>query len=358
MAPTPTNTQLTPADEHLPADLMARAEELAKKTVLDPTKADSVANVGAASQQAAAQVSEKLLAKVDVKDAGQAGQLLAKMTTHLKSIDVRHLNPSWQDKMSHVPLLGKVFSAVQGAATGYHKTLSEMDELVKQISGARETVLSDVVFLDDLYKQNQICYQDLSVNIEMLKIKIKELDDTLIPAAKAKAAGGNPTDVQASADLVAHRNRVDKKISDLQITRLLRIQNAPKIRLIQAGDNSLADQLQSSVINGVPLFKDNLAIAIVQGRQKEAVEIQTGFTDTLNDMIKQGADALHDNSVAIATQAQRGIVDFETLQHQQEQLLRTIDDVAKIAADGATNRETVRAGLVTMEADLKRKLLG
>jgi uncharacterized protein YaaN involved in tellurite resistance len=341
-------------EEALPADIAQKAADLARQTILDPTKPETVANLGAASQARAGDVANKLLEKVQIKDAGNAGQLLGTLTRSLKSVDVKKLSGK---EPSHLPFgLGKLVDAVQTRVVGYQETLTQIDTLVGQLNGARTTILGDVDFLSDLYDMNLSIYHELQTWIEVAKIKLEELDRQIIPTAES-TAGSDPLAAQRISDLKAHRQRLDKKKNDLELTKMLRLQNAPKIRLIQAGNISLAEQLQSSVVNGVPLFKDNLSLAIVQGRQKAGAQIQQDFTDGLNDLIKQGADMLHDNSVQIATQAQRGIIDFATLQHQQEQLLRTIDDVAKIAEDGAKNRETVRQGLTQMESDLQKKLM-
>lgn len=357
MTPTINTTPaLLREEEQLPADLARRAQDLARQTMLDPNKPDSVSNLGASSQAKAGQVAEQLLAKVQVKDAGAAGALLSSLTKKLRSVDVKKLS---EHSPSKLPFgLSKLVDGIQTWMTGYQGTLTQIDELVTQLSTARQSIVNDVEFLGKLYDQNLALYHELQTWIEVGKIKRLELDEDVIPAAVAKAAASsNPLDSQTVSDLRAHRARLDKRIYDLELTKMARLQNAPKIRLIQGGDASLAEQLQSSVVNGVPLFKENLSMAIVLSRQKEAAQLQQDFSDGFNELVRQGADMMHDNSVMIATQAQRGIVDFETLKHSQEQLIRTVEDVAKIAEDGQKNRETVRQGLTEMEVDLKQRLL-
>lgn len=337
-----------------PQDLQRRSEDLARKTPL--SSADAIAAFGASEQGRAGQVANRVLAAVTVKESGQAGQLLLELGKKLRSVDVKTLSAR---ESSHVPIFGKLLDSVRDHVAGYEQTVSAVDKLAQQLSAARAGMLDDVKMLDSLYDENRQAYEDVTVAAGAMRIHIAEFDQKLIPAAEAKASGtGNPADAQEANDLKTRRQQADRKLADLEMTRMLRIQNAPKIRMIQAGDVSLADQLQNSVVNGVALFKDNLAMAIAQSRQGEAAKIQGDFSNTLNDMIKQGADALHDNSVKIAQQAQRPIVDVETLKHQQDQLLRTIDDVSRIAQAGADARVAARQELAQMESDLRAKLAG
>ncbi len=348
---------VTASEKALPPELMQKAAELAQQIVLDPTKPETITSLGAGPQRASAAISDQLLSHVQVKDAGQAGNLLMQLSVKCRSVDTNQLAPNWRSKASHMPVFGKLFTAAQASFEGYQHTLAELENITRQLTAARATILKDVDFLGTLYQQNLQIYKDLQLWVQVGRLKRDELDTKTIPQARTDAsASADPLHAQKLADLLGMRERLDKHIHDLELTAMIRLQNAPKIRIVQAGDIKLADKLQSSVLNTIPLWKDNLALSITQNRQKEAAELEDQIDDTTNALLRSSADMLHENAVMIARQANRDIADIETLKHTQQQLLATIDDTQRIAEEGFKRRESTRAEMVRMQEELKQKL--
>ena len=311
-------------------------ERLAASVVLDPRDPASVTALGAAAQQTSAAVSDQLLAHVKVGDVGEVGALLGQLAIKCKSVDVRALQPNWRDTLRRLPIFGRAVGRVQTATEGYLDTVKELGVITAKLTGARATLLKDTADLNTLFDQNQTAYEELTKWIAVGKLKLAELDQQLAePAA----------DKMAHDDLANLRERLDRHVHNLELTATIRLQNAPKIRIVQSGNLNLAEKLQSSVLNTVPLWKENLALAITQVRQAQAVALQQQVDDTTNDLLRASADMLHDNSVAIAKAGARDVVDVATLQHTQERLLATVSEVRavteKMAGDRAAAREAI-----------------
>lgn len=337
------------------SEIQTKAIELARTLVLDPKRPETVQAVGAAAQQKSAAVSDQLLANTRNKDTGQAGLLLGTLAVKCKGVDVSRLQPGWRSNMAHLPFVGSLFTKVQAEAESYTGTLAELDKIAGQLNTAAGTILTDVQLLNQLFDQNLVIYNELQVASVALGIKLQELDNGAIPTAKTRAAEG-PLQAQELADLNAHRERVDRRKHDLELTAAIRLQEAPSIRIVQTGDLKLADKLKSGVLNTIPIWKDNLALAITLVRQKTAADLMDSVDDTTNALLKSNADVLHSSAVQIAKSANRGVVDIETLKYTQGQLLATIDETQKIADEGVKARESARVELESMRAGLQAKL--
>jgi uncharacterized protein YaaN involved in tellurite resistance len=353
--PNPTDAVLQ-EEKTLPAGDHERAIDIAKSLDLDPARPETITNLGAQSQQQAAAISQQLLNHVKVKDAGEAGSLLLQLSTKCKAVDVTRLQPSWRSRLSHAPVIGGLFGSVQNLLGGYESTISQLGTIRDQLQTAQRSLLGDVKSLNTLYEQNLTIYRELQVWIEAGKMKLAELDSTDIPQAKAAVTDNDGFTAQKLSDLQAMRERLDKRIHDLELTAMVRLQNAPKIRIIQSGDVQLAEKLQSSVLNTLPLWMDNLALAVTQIRQKEAAELEDKVDDTTNALLKSSADMLHQNTTMIAKQASRGVVDIETLKYSQKQILDTIADTQKIMEAGRASRDVARASLSSMKNELGQTL--
>lgn len=351
-------TTLVTAGGLLPLDIQEKAAARAKSLVLDAKRPETVAAIGTPAQEKSADISKQFLNHIQVKDAGQAGDLLLKLTSHCKSVDADKLIPK-SGFLSKIPFLKKTIASAENVLGSYKGVLSQLDTVKTQLTTAQQTLMSDVTMLNGLYDQNVATYQDLQIWVEACRIKLKEFDEEKIPAARTKAES-NPTDgfaALAFQEEQSLREALDKRTHDLELTMMIRLQNAPKIRVVQAGDMQLAQKLQSSVLNTLPLWMDNLTLAIAQVRQKEAADLDKAVDDTTNDLLRSSADMLHTTTVQIAQQANRGIVDLDTLKYTQTQLLATISEAQQIEADGRKNRDAARLELATMEQDLKQKLL-
>lgn len=336
-------------------EVLEKARALALQVVIDPAKPETVTAIGASAQQTAAAVSEQLLAHVRVKDAGDAGSLLGQLALKCKAVDPKHLKEGWRGTLSHVPLLGAMVAHSAAVFEGYSGLLKEVEGIAAKLETTHSTLLGDNRSLTTLYDSNLATFQQLQIWIEVCRIKRDEMDETLIPQAKQKV-GQDPLAAQRLADIEATRERLDKHMHDLELTAAVRLQNAPKIRIIQSGNSQLADKLQSSVLNTIPLWKDNLALIITQQRQKEAANLEDQVDDTTNALLRSSADMLHEGAVQIAKQGNRGVVDVDTLKFTQDKLLATITETQEIAANGTKEREAARLQLTAMQEELKQKL--
>lgn len=324
-----------------------KAAELARQLTMDPSKPEIITQLGAQAQQQSAEISTRLLDHVKVGDQGQSGSLLAELALKCKSVNVKSLAPSWRDSLAKIPMLGSLLVGVEK----YHSTLDELDLISKKLSGSRDTLMQDSQSLGVLFEQNQVIYNDLQMWIQVGYIKLKEIDAQIAQFSSSQ----DPREAQRQSDVRSMRDRLDKHVHDLELTAAIRLQNAPNIRIIQSGNIQLAEKLQSSVLNTIPLWKDNLALAITQVRQRQAIELQQKVDDTTNDLLKQSADMLHQNSIAIAKSSVRGVVDIATLEYNQQKLLATIDDVQTIMKDAQGQRDSARTELVKMETELRNK---
>lgn len=342
---------LIPQELQLPPDLAAKAAQLAATTIVDPRRPETVTAIGASAQQKSAAISDELIGHVKNKNAGEAGKLLGQMSLKCKGIDVTKLAKSKSGGLlSHVPFLGKVLDV----AVAYESTLGDLDSIASKLTTAKDTLIADIHSMSTLYDQNLVIYRDLKLWQEVVRIKIRDFDKQITDGKVA--AGTDPLAAQGIADLTSTRGRLDKHLNDLELTATIRLQFAPKVRIVQAGDVMLADKLASSVLNTIPIWKDNIALAIAQSRQKEAADLQDAVDDTTNAMLRQGADMLHDTSVQIAKQAQRGIADVSTLQYTTDQLVATLDETAKIAEEGEKARIASRAEMEKMNSTLTARL--
>ena len=323
--------------------------KLASEINLNPRDPSSVISIGSAAQKASAEIGAKLLENVRVNDVGDVGNLLGTLATKCRGIDVSKMQPSAMDKVRRLPFVGGLFGGVQDFAAGFHNTNNELKVIVDQLSGARKTILQDVQSLNQLFDHNSKVLGELQTWIAVGQAKLKELDEVV-----EKAKNDPTADPQDLRDLVSLRERLDRHIHDLELTAEIRRQNAPKIRIIQDGNIVMAEKLQSSILNTVPLWQENVAMVITQVRQAKAVEIQNSVDDTTNALLKASSDMLHTSSVAIAKANTRGIVDITTLQHMQSKLLATISEVKAINTKMVDDRASARQSLQTMANERAR----
>ena len=337
------NTMATPTAVAMAVTGVART--LADQIRLDPADPSSVAEIGAAAQRRSAEVSDKLLDRVTIADAGHVGALLGELAVKCKSVDVRRLQPNWRDGLTRMPMVGNLFSRVLDAVEKHLDTAKELEAISGRLMAARDVLLQDAKQLDALFEQNQSIHRELTAWIDAGRLKLADLDDRIARPDPA-------VDAQSHRDLVALRERLDRHLHGLELTATIRLQNAPKIRIVQSGNLNLAEKLQSGVLNTVPLWKENLALAITQVRQAQAVALQKQVDDTTNSLLRASADLLHKNSVDIAKANSRGIVDVATLQHTQDKLLATIGEVRRITEQVAADRAAARIHIQQMATQL------
>jgi uncharacterized protein YaaN involved in tellurite resistance len=359
MAETTDTTQL----QEVPAnDLLATLSEEDKQkateyaAALTEDQSDSVLVYASDAQKDLSSFSQNVLDKVQNQDVGPIGDALAELTTALATSKPEELLPQKQGFFSK--MFAKVQRSIYEITAKYQKIGAQIDQVSVRLNRQQGELLADNKMLDGLYQKNLDYFNSLNVYIAGAQIKMQELRETTIPAAQKKAEEtGNQVDAQHVQDLVAYENRLEKRSNDLQLTRQIALQQAPQIRLIQSTNQVLAEKIQASINTAIPLWKNQVAIALTLLKQKNAVAAQQAVTDTTNDLLKANSDMLKQSAVETAKENERGIVDIETLQKTQDDLIATIQETMKIQADGRAKRADAEVKMKQMEDDLKSKLL-
>ena len=240
----------------------------------------------------------------------------------------------------------------------YDKAETSVDKICAQLEAHQIQLMKDVAMLDQMYQVNLNYFKELSMYILAGKRRLNEVRTTILPELMEKARqSGLPEDAQAANDMDALCNRFEKKIHDLELTRVISIQMAPQIRLVQGNDTLMTEKIQSTIVNTIPLWKSQMVLALGLSHSLDAMEAQRKVTDLTNDLLKKNADALKTATVETAKESERGIVDIETLQHTNESLISTLDEVMRIQEEGRQKRRDAEAELGRMEGELKQKLL-
>ena len=336
-----------------PADQEA-AKSLADK--IDPLDQTAVLNYGANAQQKLSAFSQNMLNKVSSQDTGAVGDALTSLMTRLNETNPDELRPENSNLFSR--MFGKVKRSIFEITAKYQKIGAQIDTIAVHLDKEKNGLIADNKMLDDLYDQNKAYFNALNVYIAAAKLKQDELNAKTIPEARAKAeASGDQMNVQTVNDLTQFATRLDKRTYDLQLARQITLQQAPQIRLIQNTNQALAEKIQASVNTAIPLWKNQVAIALTLLRQKEAVTAQREVSETTNDLLKKNSAMLKISSVETAKENERGVVDIETLSQTQNDLIDTLKETLEIQQDGRTKRREAEKELSGMENELKNKLL-
>ena len=296
--------------------------------------------------------SDTALASVKAKDLGEVGDMISKLVLELKGFTAD------EQKKGFFSWFKKKASKIQLLKTRYEEATVNVDEIVKALNSHKITLLNDIVLLDELYDENQAYFKTLTVYIAMGKKKLEEFRNGEIAEAVALAQRTNlPEDAQAAKDLNDKADRFEKKLYDLELTRNISIQMAPQIRLIQSSDTVMVEKIQSTIVNTIPVWKSQMVMALGIEHSQQAMEAQQAVTDLTNELLKKNADTLHMATVETAKAAERGIIDIETLNYTNQQLIDTMDEVLKIQNEGKEARRAAEEQLRNIESELKAKLL-
>ena len=274
----------------------------------------------------------------------------------LKSGNPNDINPEKQSRLKRLfkrtkASINEVFSRMQSVS-------SQIDRITIQLEKHKDQLTKDVEFLDQLYQQNKTYFDNVTLYILAAQKKKKEILTETIPQLREKAhQTGNQMDIQATADMEQFVDRLDKRIYDLQLSRQIAIQTAPQIRMIQNVNQALAEKIQSSILTSIPLWKNQMAIALTLMRQRNAVSAQRSVTDTTKELLTQNASMLKENAIETAAENERGIVDIETLKTTQNDIIETIEQTLQIQEDGRQKRQVAEKELNELEQDLKQHLL-
>ena len=317
---------------------------------------EAIITYGASAQGELSRFSHKMLDHVQSQDIGPVGDVLKELMDRLGEIDPDDLGEKKQTVFGK--LFGRVSKSIQEMMTKYQKLSTQIDRIGVQLEHSKRGLIEDVQMLDNLYEQNKTYFQALNVFIAAAEIKRDELTNEIIPKMRREAELSNDQMAfQEVNDMAQFLDRLEKRLYDLQLSRQITIQSAPQIRMIQQTNQTLAEKIQSSIMTSIPLWKNQIAIALTLNRQKKAVESQKLVTKTTNDLLLKNSEMLKINSIETAKENERGIIEIDTLKTTQENLIQTIEETLLIQADGRQKRKAAEIEIGRMEEELKQRLL-
>ena len=307
---------------------------------------------GAGAQQKLADFSEKALENVKSQDLGEVGNMLTDVVAELKNFDVDN------EKKGFLGLFHKGENKLETMKAKYDKTAVNVDKICDVLEEHQVRLLKDTAMLDQMYALNLTYYKELSMYIAAGKQKLEEVRNTQLKELMEKAqAGDDQVLAQEAKDLASYCDRFEKKLHDLELSRMISMQTAPQIRLIQNNNTMMVEKIQSTLVNTIPLWKNQMVIALGLEHAQRAAKAQNAVTDMTNELLKKNANALHEATVSTAKASERGIVDIETLTQTNAELVKTFDEVLRIQSEGRQKRLQAEADMVKMENELKQKLL-
>ena len=321
---------------------------------IDIMQANAILNYGSAAQKKITDFSDAALKNVKTRDLGEIGDLLGQLVGELKDADPNQK----EEKKGIFGLFKKGADKVSNFKIKYDNAEKNVDKIASILEDHQIQLLKDVSLLDQLYERNQQNSKELSMYIIAGKKRLQEVRENELPKLIAKAKEtGLPEDAQAANDLSQACDRFEKKIYDLELTRQVAVQMGPQIRLLQNNDTLMTEKIQSTIVNTIPLWKNQIVLSLGISHSKEAIQAEREVNDMTNKLLKKNAETLHQATVETAKESERGIVDIETLTHTNEELIKTLDEVIAIQKDGREKRRAAEAELTRIENELNKKLL-
>ncbi len=337
---------------------LSQLSEAEQKAVLDfsekidITDTGLVLQYGAAAQRNISDFSGKALNNVRTKDMGEVGDMLSGLVMELKGFDVE------EERKGFLGLFRKATSGVELMKVKYDQAEANVEKVAHQLEGHKITLLGDIARLDQMYEQNLEYYKQLTMYILAGQRALEKAREITLPQLKAEAAASAlPSDAQRVNDYANMCDRFEKRLHDLELTRVICLQMAPQIRMIQNNDTLMTEKIQTSLVSTIPLWKSQMVLALGIEDSRRALEAQRQVTDLTNSLLRRNADRLKQATLDTAREAERGVVDIETLQHSNQQLISTLDEVLQIQTEGARKRKAAEQELRRIEGELKEKLL-
>ncbi len=319
---------------------------------IDLTKSNQILQYGVGAQKKIADFSESALNNVKTKDLGEIGEMLSSVVTELKSFDAD------EEEKGFLGFFKKSSNKLTAMKAKYDKAEVNINKICESLEANQMQLLKDIAMLDKMYDLNKTYFKELSMYILAGKKKLDKVQKEELPVLMEKsAASGLPEDAQAVNDLIAICNRFEKKIHDLELTRMISIQMAPQIRLVQGNDTIMAEKIQSTIVNTIPLWKGQMVLALGVTHSGQAAKAQREVTDMTNELLRKNAEILKTATIDTAKESERGIVDIETLRITNESLISTLDEVMRIQTEGRQKRKEAEIELSRIETELKNKLL-
>ncbi|MCC5800634.1 toxic anion resistance protein [Rossellomorea vietnamensis] len=340
--------------DRLPKEQQEKAKQLAAQ--IDYKDYEAILKYGTAAQTQLSTFSHSMLDHVQKRDIGPIGDVLGDLMKKLEQMNPDELNT--KQKGVFKKLFRKVSSSLQEVLSKYQKIGSQIDRISVRLEHSKKTLLDDNRLLETLYEKNKDYFQALNMYIAAAEIKREEIQHNLLPSLRKKAEETDDELIyQEVNDTMQFLDRLDKRIHDLKLSRQMTIQSAPQIRLIQNTNQALAEKIQASVLTAIPLWKNQIAIALTLLNQQKAVAAQKQVSRTTNELLLKNSEMLKTNSIETAKENERGIIDIDTLKKTQENLISTIEETLAIQAEGRQKRQQAEQEMVTMENDLKQKLI-
>lgn len=341
--PEPEPVIFSPEEEKMVADFAAK---------IDLNSSNMILQYGAGAQKKMADFSETALENVKTKDLGEVGKMLTDVVSELREMDVE------EEEKGFFGFFKKSGNKLANLKAKYDKAEGNVEKICKELENHQMQLLKDIALLDKMYELNLTYFKELSMYIEAGKRKLQDVRERELPQLQDRARmTGLPEDAQKASDLSALSNRFEKKVHDLELTRAISLQMAPQIRLVQGNDTQMSEKIQSTLVNTIPLWKSQMVLAIGVENSARAAQAQREVTDMTNELLKKNAEKLKLATVETAKEAERGIVDIETLKATNESLISTLDEVMRIQSEGRKKREEAETELHRIEAELKQKLL-
>lgn len=333
---------LTPEEQKMVNDFAAK---------IDIENTNQILQYGAGTQKKMADFSDTALENVKTQDLGEIGELISNVVGELKDFDV-------QEEGKFFGFFRKQTSKMENLKNKYDKAQVNVEKITDSLQQHQVRLMKDSAMLDKMYEQNLNYFKELTMYILAGKKKLEETRNGKLAEMKNKAAlSGLPEDAQAARDLDEKCSRFEKKLHDLELTRTIAMQTAPQIRLIQNNDTVMVEKIQTTIVNTIPLWKSQMVLALGIAHSAEAAQAQRQVTDITNELLRKNAETLHMATVETAKESERGIVDLETLQKTNADLIQTLDDVMRIQMEGRQKRQAAEMEMHRMEEELKRKLL-
>ena len=338
------DTPLSPEEQKMVNDFAEK---------IDITNSQMVLQYGAASQKKLSDFSETALSRVKTKDMGETGELITSLISELQGFDATTEQPK-----GIFGFFKKTSNSIEQLKTRYDSADKNVERIKAQLEDHQVTLMKDITMLDKMYELNLVYFKELTMYILAGKKKLAEVRANDLKAAQEKAQRTQlPEDAQAARDLADLCDRFEKKLYDLELTRNVSIQMGPQIRLIQSNDTMMAEKIQTTIVNTIPLWKNQMVRALGIAHSQQAMQAERAVTDATNELLKKNAATLKQGTIEIAKESERGIVDIETLQQTNKQLIETLDELNKIRADGKAKRANAEQELGRIEGELRQKML-
>lgn len=354
------NNELVPASDNIP-DLSKQSFseqdklQIAKiKDEIDFMRNTDVLQYGSEAQGNISRFSDQILENVRGKDSGHVGELLSSLTSKVEEFN----EPTSKKLVRSIPLVGRLVGKVDDVVNRYDKLSVQVSKISSELDASRTEMMKDIVLLDNMYHKNIEYFKTLCIYIEAGKQKIKEANEVTLPKLRSEASqSSNPLAMQVVSDFEETVARFEKKVHDLELSRTIALQTAPQIRLIQNNDKTLVERVNSTILNTIPLWKNQMVIALGLVNQQKALQMQKQVADATNNLLRKNAEMLKQNTLDTAKENERGIVDVATIEEVNNRLIETVHEVLKIQQEGRAQRQKAEGELLRIEENLKNTLV-